>query len=307
MLQISGKLGSTVIYDLLRRSILRPLSLVAVILACIATGQVSYAAAAIFPGSELIESSQDNVQRYRLVLSELKHQRADTFGEREMRLAGTLKRSVFQLPSGVGLEEVRLFFRRQIDGERTLYECIGIDCGSSNFWANDVFDVASLVSRDKDQAYFVTLEPYADGHRLTMVYIAMRGGRQPKVLIDELVTDQPVRIGQVTQEEVVAALSVTSGWLPGFSTTGGQLDLEDSQIMLDVIRGLSPGLQSRLHLMVHCYDGAHIGDTLECSDALAEQLRKALPGIDIRGQGALSPAPGADRRPALRFTFWPGR
>ena len=125
--------------------------LLAVLFASVMPAGVS-AAPPPFPDSELIERSEESVSRYRLVLSELKHQRADTFGERELRVSGERERSVYNLPDGVSLEEVRVYFRRQTDGQRTLYECIGIDCGSSNFWANDVFDLSSLVSRDKDQA-----------------------------------------------------------------------------------------------------------------------------------------------------------
>lgn len=266
-----------------------------------------HAAPAPFPDSQLIEESEQTVQRYRLVLSELKRQRADTFGERELRVAGDLSRQIYDLPNGVSLEEARQYFRLQSLNKRTLYECIGIDCGSSNFWANDVFGVSSLVSRDKDQAYFVTLEPYADTHRLIMVYLSMRGGRQPKVLIDQLVTASPLRIGLVTEDEVVASLSVTSGWLPGFVTEGTDLKVEESGILLGAIRGLSVGAKARLNLIVHCYEGAHMGDTLACSEVLAKQLESQLPGVAVRAHGALTPSPTADRKPAVRFTFWPGR
>lgn len=266
-----------------------------------------HAAPTPFPDSQLIEESTQSIQRYRLVLSELKRQRADTFGERELRVAGELSRQVYDLPNGLSLEEARQYFRKQSLNKRTLYECIGIDCGSSNFWANDVFGVSSLVSRDKDQAYFVTLEPYADSHRLVMVYLSMRGGRQPKVLIDQLVTASPLQIGLVTEDEVAASLSVTSGWLPGFVTSGVNINIEDSGILLGVINGLSVGAKARLNLIVHCYDGAHMIDTLACSEALAEQLKEQLPDVAVRAQGALTPSPSADRKPAVRFIFWPGR
>ena len=220
--------------------------LLAVVFASVMPAGVS-AAPPPFPDSELNERSEESVSRYRLVLSELKHQRADTFGERELRVSGERERSVYNLPDGVRLEEVRVYFRRQTDGQRTLYVCIGIDCGSSNFWANDVFDLSSLVSRDKDQAYFVTIEPYADTQKLTMVYISMRGGRQPKVLIDQLVTRAPLKIGQVTQDEVLASLSVTSGWLPGFVADSRGVNVTESQILFDAIQGLSVGLKTRLH------------------------------------------------------------
>ncbi|MEC8524151.1 MAG: hypothetical protein VXZ24_07950, partial [Pseudomonadota bacterium] len=117
----------------------------------------------------------------------------------------------------------------------------------------------------------------------------------------------PLRIGLVTEDEVVASLSVTSGWLPGFVTEGTDLKVEESGILLGAIRGLSVGAKARLNLIVHCYDGAHMGDTLACSEVLAKQLESQLPGVAVRAHGALTPSPTADRKPAVRFTFWPGR
>jgi len=260
-----------------------------------------------FPDSRVAETTTSTVHRYRLVLSELKRNQAETFGEKEVRLKGELTRTLYELPSGISLSEVAEYFRQQQGAERVLYQCQGIDCGSSNFWANEVFGIGRLVSRDKEQAYLATTTTMQGKNRLTVVYISMRGGRQPKVLVDELITADSLISGAVTENQVVTALSDTSGWLPGLNVLDGTLDVEASTPMLSAIRGLSDGVRARLHLMVHCYDGVRMGDTIDCAEGIAVKLRQQLPDVDIRAQGALTPAPGSDRKPSLRFVFWPGR
>ncbi|MEK9711403.1 MAG: DUF4892 domain-containing protein [Thalassolituus sp.] len=260
-----------------------------------------------FPDSRVAETTTSTVHRYRLVLSELKRNQAETFGEKEVRLKGELTRTLYELPSGISLSEVAEYFRQQQGTERVLYQCQGIDCGSSNFWANEVFGIGRLVSRDKEQAYLATATQVQGKNRLTVVYISMRGGRQPKVLVDELITADSLMSAAVTENQVTTALSETSGWLPGLNARDGALDVGASAPLLNAIRGLSDGVRGRLHLMVHCYDGVRMSDTIDCAEGIAVQLREQLPDVDVRAQGALTPAPGSDRKPSLRFVFWPGR
>lgn len=268
-----------------------------------------------FPGSRsndsLVVSTQGtadtNVSRYRLVLSELDNKQGQVSGERERRLSGQLRRRIDDLPVGLALEEVLNHYLNQVEGERLLYLCRGIDCGSSHFWANEVFGISRLVSREKDQAYFASLSTDSGNNVVKIVYISLRGGREPRALIDTLLTTDAVMAKTVTMTDVSAAFAHTSGWLPGFSATAGHLDVESSQPLISVVNQLSVGVKSRLHLIVHCYDGVHIDDTLACSQVLATELQGALSGIQVRAHGALTPSPDSAATPALRFVIWPGR
>ena len=267
-----------------------------------------------FPGSTVnnaltinSQSSGSNVSRYRLVLSELDNKQGQVFGERECRLSGDLNRRVDELPAGLPLEEVLTHYLNQVDGERLLYLCRGIDCGSSHFWANDVFGISRLVSREKDQAYFASLSAKNGKNVVKIVYISLRGGREPKALIDTLTTTDAVMAQTATMSDVSAALAHTSGWLPGLVVNAGHVDIDSSQPLITVINQLSAGVKSRLQLIMHCYDGVHIDDTLACSNTLASELQSALPGLEVRAQGALTPSPDSAATPAVRFVIWPGR
>lgn len=256
-------------------------------------------------GSELREERTLNTPAYRLVLSELKHQQTATFGERERRLAGELTRRIYDLPRTLRLAQVWSFFTQPKDDHRVLYECIGVDCGSSHFWANQIFSEPRLVSRDKDQAYQARISD--EGRLLTVVYVTMRGGRQPQVVMDELRLDEPFQESVVTVSTVRAALSASAGWLPGVSYDGKALIV--APIVVDTLMNLSAGERARLQLIVHCYEGKTLAETKTCSDQLSKDIASQLPGFQLHSHGALTPAPGAslERAPGVRFLFWPGR
>lgn len=261
-----------------------------------------------FPGANRYELEQEEVSRYRLILSELEKNQGKAFSEQERRLQGELQRSIWELPADINLNEVLSHYLDQVQDQQLLFQCTGIDCGGSHLWANDIFNHPRLVSRQKDQAYFVALSKKAEQNYLTILYISMRGGRQPRVLVDELVTPETFIGKDVNPVDVRQTLANTSGWLAGFITQGNELDVQASQILIAELNNLAESVKERLYLVVHCYQGAHFEDTQECSDKLAQQLNQVLDSkIHVKGQGALTPSPTPDNQPALRFVFWPGR
>jgi hypothetical protein len=278
-------------------------------------GGVSFTSQAItpLPVSKQITSVQKDVSRYRLVLSGLKTEQATTFGKDERRLSGTLNRTVWRLQDDLSINELFLFYREQFAGDaRVLYECLGLDCGSSAFWANEVFDNPRLVTREKDQAYIAALSDVDDGmQKVTAVYIARRGSRQTMINVDEVMTADPVSDRQSLAAQVHDELTRSSGWLSGFKTNKDQLDENASRELLDILANLNPALKSRLHLVVHCYSAPHMEDNLRCSERLAESLRQRVSSsnnpVQIYAHGALTLAPENNLAPALRFVFWPRR
>ena len=286
---------------------IRP-SVLTLLLSLLLTLPASVQALTPFPNASVSEQTETQVSRYRLILSELTNRQGTISGDLERLLSGSLTRTVWELPAGVRLSEVVPQVRDQLQGQRILYQCQSIDCGSSNFWANDVFDNPRLVSRDREQAALVSLVRDGDMNRVTVVYVSLRGGRQPRVLVDELLTADAVSGNAVAEAEFEAALAHSSGWLPGLIDADGRLEMTALTQFNSALKSLSAGARSRLHLVVHCYRGTDLDETTACSDGVVGQLRPQLDAaIGLHSGGALTPAPVPSAQVAIRFIFWPGR
>jgi len=265
-----------------------------------------------FPQSQLQDEQKEKVAGYRLILSELKRNQATTYGETERLLNGNLWRRVWSVAERYPWSAVAEHFARQTQGADVLYQCEGLDCGSNNFWANEIFSNARLVGRDQNQFYQASLKEQPNGDKtLYVLYVVQRGTRQIMINLDEFQTHDQVLSAEVTSTQIEEALSHSSGWLPGFETAGRRIDEEHSLALISELKSLTPSLKRRLYLMVHCYEASHMTDNIQCSQRLAEQLRVlTFDGqyeLNVVGHGALTPAPDNNLKPALRFVFWPGR
>ena len=266
-------------------------------------GGAQAAALSPFPSSILHDESQQQ-GNYRLVLSALTKTQS---AEHEVRLQGQLRRHVWGVESSFTMQEVTDYFSTQLEGMRTLYECKALDCGSNNFWANNIFGNARLVGRDKYQYYRVALKQEAQQSTLYVLYIIQRGTKQIMVNLDVLSSPQRFNLELNSSHYLRQQLKSNSGWLAGFETENLQLHPERSALLLQALRELSAPDKSKLYLAVHCYSGDSFVRAQECSDILAEQLKKELgKEFVIQGQGAWVASPDG-KIPALRFIYWPTR
>ena len=266
-----------------------------------------------FAQSQLQDEQRTAVADYRLVLSGLTRAQATTVPTRELRLKGELWRRVWAVEPQFTLQEVSDHFLRQLDGLETLYQCRALDCGSSHFWANDVFRNARLVGREQFQIYRVAMQqqPGSDRKTLYVLYVMQRGSRQVMVNLDVLTTTDPVQSETGQSEQIRQILSRSQGWLPGFEVRNQQLDAQASATLINALKRLSAGEKARLYLIVHCYESNQMSQNIQCSERLADQLRAqtfdSQRELNVLGQGALTAAPGSGVQPALRFVFWPAR
>lgn len=264
-----------------------------------------------WPGSRVINEEAGPVSGYRLITSGLKRQAATTFGASERHLPGTLARKAWEISHRQDLDTLRNFLINQLEFDELLYQCDDLDCGSSHFWANEVFGTGRLVGRDTDQQYQVLLKYEGDIKHLYLIYLTHRGPRQTVYGIDHLTTQAAVHDGDINQEEVEKALASSEGWLPGLVAEGDTLNQEASVALINGLKSQAAGVKRRLFLMVHCYESKDMATNQVCSDRLAEQLRLAtydgIYQLDIRGHAALAVPPDRQLVPAVRFVFWPRR
>ncbi|WP_169449493.1 DUF4892 domain-containing protein [Oceanobacter kriegii] len=267
-------------------------------------------------GSRLLTDRTEAVRNYRLALSDLKRQSATTFSEQEVRVNGELRRLAWESGEKLDLTSAVTPLLITLDASMSatiLYQCEDLDCGSSHFWANEIFGNGRLVGRDNQQRLVIAyLTDAASGeHTVVMYYASHRGPRQTVAGMNILKTKDRILPETISRADVENRLSASSGWLPGFVADGGAFDASQSQALIDVLKGLSDGVKQRLHLVVHCYESGDMAVNQSCSERLAKQLRVATfdgsRELNVSAGAALALAPETSNKPALRFVFWPRR
>ena len=260
-----------------------------------------------FPRAELIEETQLNNTEYRLVLSGLKRKRAITSGEVERLITGDVNRQFWQISTNHEVGQILEHFLGQWQDAQILYRCSGLDCGSSNFWANDIFDNAKLYGRDENQAYVVAMLP-GNPNRIYVLYAVQRSKQKLYFNLDQIISSDALSDKDVERKNIQSSLQKESGWLAGLNTIDGRIDEKKSEALLSILKDLDVTLKRRLYLIVHCYEANNMADNFACSTRLAQQLRAAIYQdfeIPVYGHGALTLPPGKELKPQLRFMLWP--
>lgn len=263
-----------------------------------------------FPQSQLQNEERQATESYRLVLSSLSRSQATTVAQHELRLKGKLWRRAWAVDSQFTLAEVAQFFEKQIENLPILYQCRGLDCGSSQFWANEIFANARLVGREQYQFYQAALEQGPEGKESTLyvLYVMQRGTKQVMVNLDVFSTKEDVQSATNSSAQISQQLSRSNGWLSGFITQQNKLQVEASSALIKALNNLTPRNKERIFLQVHCYESNQMDKNIECSKQLAKELEGTLEGgFNIIGQGALTAPPSKEIKPALRFIYWPSK
>lgn len=108
-----------------------------------------------FPDSTIVERDLQRDSNYRLVLGGLERVRGDVIPEESQRLRGAVTTLTYEVSQSFRGEDVYQFFLDQLE-ERSyevLFNCTGRGCGSSNYWANDIFRNRILYGPERNQYY----------------------------------------------------------------------------------------------------------------------------------------------------------
>ena len=151
-------------------------------------GAKDIAEAERYPWSRIDRYSEISAPNYHQMLGVLEKVRGQVKAEKDRRVAGQLTRITYQVPEGEGSEAPFIYMRGQLQeqGIATLFQCAGRSCGSSSYWANDVFSNATLYGPDDDQFYWAG-EGIINGKEYTYsLYAIERGNRRIYLQLDRL-------------------------------------------------------------------------------------------------------------------------
>ena len=161
------------------------------IIAIFLAGAVSLVARALtinpYPGAKVDLHQQQQRGNHPIIRSTMKKVNGVVLADETRRLDGQLNRTVYQLPDGHGSDDAYDFFVKQLKANHveTIFACNSFACGDSNFWANNIFEVARLYGMSRDQHYFVGSRIEAGSKTFYTLYTIKRGNRRVYALIDE--------------------------------------------------------------------------------------------------------------------------
>ena len=144
---------------------------------------------------------------YRLTLDALKKINSEWVSERERKVNGSITRQTIEFTGTLGVDDIwqQLSNAFNLSNKRVLFECEGLDCGSSNAWANNRFGIKQLYGLDTTQ-YYRVMETVNNG-RITydIIYLVQRGNRRIYAQLDQVVVESYVTT-LLTYESVVDIL-----------------------------------------------------------------------------------------------------
>lgn len=254
-----------------------------------------------FPDSEIAEIEFDEDINYRLVLSSLQRIRGLVSPELSERLRGDVTKILYEVSNEFNGQDVYDFFRQQLQDRSylELFTCAGRECGSSNYWANDIFGNRILYGPERNQFYMAMrtgLDTESASH--LALYIITRGNRRLYAYLEIVEVDgAETRIDLVNPTSLATLLEDQ-----GFIILSGIEFENDLALSVDsdlsaIVNMLQANPSFRIYLVAHLSEGDEFAALIERSQQRANMLRELLitRGIEgnrivARGVGPLAPS-----------------
>lgn len=250
----------------------------------------------------VVFSSQPAISEYRLVLSSIKKVNNQWRAKQEIKSRALVSRITVELEELVTFSEARRTLLVDMEDAKdftSLFQCSGLDCGSSNGWANEFLGVKQLYGLDNSQFYAVLAG--IDGERketYVVWYLVQRGNGRIYLQQDVVRAGPDSGAGRSFAPEVWWELLVDKGYfvLPGFSLTGEQGKITDETVEL-LVAVLKAHPSVTLRLVGHDYRPGTFAERERRSMSYAQTLRDLLVNkgvstsrISAHGLANLAPA-----------------
>jgi len=270
-----------------------------------------------FGDSEIIDRTLHRDINYRIVLGGLERVRGEVIPEASERLRGDVTKITYEVSQEFSGEDVYEFFQEQFSerGYEVLFECAGRECGSSNYWANDIFRNRILYGPERNQ-FFAAFRANSDLESAPnfSLYIITRVNRRIYAYLEIVEpggTQEPEQIAAIVEVEEPAVSepsSVTSADLFQQLQEEGSVVLSSLSFqpndtlptevnIEELIAALNTDQSISVYVVAHLkQDGQSLQQLMQRSTARANSLRRALIAggieaqrIEAAGVGPLAP------------------
>lgn len=276
------------------------------------SGASDYADIERFPGSRIVDYRSENNAVYSLVLGRMQRAAGRVAASHSERFQGSLRRITYEIPDGFSGQEVFAYYRNQLlaGNQQELFSCQGRDCGSSNFWANDVFGNRILYGPESGQFYLASSYQSQAGNQAVSgyaaLYVVTRANRRLYAHLEflELSASQAAeqRAAQIGSPQALSQRLQQDG----MAVLSGLVFNEDDELegeggrVTDVLALLASVLraepQLNIYLVGHLQSEDELDDQISRSLERAQQVRGRLLAagiapdrVEAQGVGPLAP------------------
>jgi hypothetical protein len=250
----------------------------------------------IYPEAELVASEENlNSANRRIILGPLKKIKNILEPKSYNNVRGELSSATYYIPDERRVDQVAKFYENQMNAvTQMLFSCQGRNCGSSNYWAGDIFQLPILYGPEQYQSYYIGLT--TDKTRYIAVYVAQRGTRKIYVHV------QVVRISENDDglDNLFGQLSNTGRVVIPLKNSDHDIEPVVSEL------GSLLDREEKLHITLVVHDILKTGEMIEDSKQrtleLAELVKSRLieagisqDRLDAYGLGPLAPAESGDQ------------
>ena len=240
-----------------------------------------------FPDSEIVSVEFNEDANYRLVLSGLQRTRGVVTPETSERLRGDVTKIIYEVVQEFTGEDVFRFFQGQLTerGYSDLFTCNGRGCGSSNYWANDIFRNRILYGPERNQYYLAArVDTESEMSAYLALYIITRGNRQIYAYVEIIEPGgTKTRIDVIEENELLDTLvedgSVVASTL-SFITDNR---LSPQSNLAPIVNMLRADMSLNVYLVVHLGGSGSLESLMSRSLARAELLKQQIQDLGING------------------------
>ncbi|KKO11734.1 DUF4892 domain-containing protein [Pseudohongiella sp.] len=270
-------------------------------------GSSDYPGVERFPGSTIVDYREQPSTVYNLPLGRMQRAAGTVAPSRSERFQGHLYRITYEIPGGFLTDEVFRFYRDQLlrQGQQALFSCQGRGCGSSNFWANDVFDNRILYGPEANQFYsastYQSMREREQINGYAALYVVTRANRRMYAHIDflelpaQLAAEQREGLNttpQALEQRLARERAVVITDL-SFNDSDELVNVDGIDLIVDVL-GRDALLE--VYIVGHLQDSGSLSELQARSRQRAQAVvdRVAASGIDAdrlqaQGLGPLAP------------------
>ncbi len=261
---------------------------------------LNVSAATLDDQRKVFVSENENVD-YVLTLSALKTINAVSTAEREVRLRGDLVRTTYEFNPGLSVNDAWALVEERFNFSELheFFTCAGLDCGSSNAWANYRFGIKQLYGLDQSQRYHV-FSKAADSNEFVALYFVQRGNRRIYLQVDKISVDHQIPKIPVSPSVILNKLE-TRTWFALYVDNSGGFVTDEVALLAKALRK-KPLL--KVYVVGHSYNAGNFEGNASQAEAYAQELKNSLLAlgisasrVSVKSAGPLSPreAPGRDR------------